>query len=75
MVSANVFIMVKTAYNGIVNKIKEMMLKYQLKNSREARNADKQEKMKKMLQSGTAENTIAVKLKNGLLAIHVVSLD
>ena len=41
MVAANVFIMLKTAYNGIVNKIKQMILKYQLKNATETRNAEK----------------------------------
>ena len=41
MVAANVFIMLKTAYNGIVNKIKQMILKYQLKNAMETRNAEK----------------------------------
>jgi hypothetical protein len=61
MVSANVFIMVKTMYNGIVNKIKEIMLKYQLKNAMEARNAKKQEKMKKMLHSGNVESAIGLK--------------
>ena len=53
MVAANVFIMMKTTYNGIVNKIKEMIRKYELKNAMEARNAEKQEKMKKLLHSGT----------------------
>ncbi len=61
MVAANVFIMVKTAYNGIVNKIKEIIIKYQLKNAFEATNAQKQEKMKKLLQSGTVESAISVK--------------
>ena len=41
MVAATVFIMLKTAYNGIFNKIKEIILKYQLKNAMEARNAEK----------------------------------
>ena len=74
MVAANFFIMMKTAYDGIVNKIKAMILKYQLKNAMEARNAEKQEKMKK-LQSGTVETAIAVKFKNGLRAIDAASLD
>ena len=41
MVAANVFIMLKTAYNGIVNKIKEMILNYEVKKATAARNADK----------------------------------
>jgi hypothetical protein len=49
MIAANVFIMVKTVYNGIVEKIRELILKYQLKNAMEARNAGKQKNLKKML--------------------------
>ena len=41
MVAANVFIMLKTAYNGIVNKIKEMILNYEVKKATAARNAEK----------------------------------
>jgi len=40
----------------------------------EARNVEKQEKTAKLLLSGTV-GAIAVKFKNGLRDIHVVSLD
>ena len=41
MVAANVFIMLKTAYNSIVNKIKEMIQKFEVKKATAAKNAEK----------------------------------
>ena len=75
MIAANLIVIVKTAFHGIVNKIREMILKNQLKKAMEARNVEKQEKTAKLLQSGTVEGAISVKFKNGLRDIHVVSLD
>ena len=40
MVAANFFIMLKTNYNVIVIKIKEMIQKYEVKKATAARNAE-----------------------------------
>ena len=51
MIAANLFVIVKTAFHSIVSKIREMILKDNVKKAMEARDAKrkKQEKMMKLL--------------------------
>ena len=72
MVAANVFIMVKTACEDVIKKIREMILQYEVKKATAARNAIRleKEKMLALLQSGTIDAVIkeeqrATELENG----------
>ena len=60
MVAANVFIMVKTAFEDVIKKIKKMILQYEIKKATTTRNAIRyeKEKMLKLLQSGTIDGVI-----------------
>ena len=51
MIAANLFVMMKTAFHGIIIKIKEKIFKAKIKKATEARNAnrEKQEKTLKLL--------------------------
>ena len=49
MIASNLIVIVKTAFHGIVNKIREMILNYKLKKVIKARNVEKEAKMKKLL--------------------------
>ncbi len=72
MVAANVFIMVKTACEDVIKKIREIILQYEIKKATAARNAIRQEKEKNLerLYSGTIDGVIkaeqiANELENG----------
>ena len=60
MVAANVFIMVKTAFEDVIKKMRELILQYEIKKAMAARNAIRweQEKMLELLQSGSIDGVI-----------------
>ncbi len=72
MVVANVLIMVKTAFEDVIKKIREIILQHEIKKATAARNAIRCEKKKMLalLQSGIIDAVIktgqrATKLQNG----------
>ncbi len=60
MVVANVLIMVKTAFEDVIKKIREIILQYEIKKATAARNAIRceKEKMLALLQLGTIDAVI-----------------
>ena len=60
MVAANVFVMLKTAFEDVIKKIRKMILQYKIKKATAARNAIRweKEKMLALLQSGTIDAVV-----------------
>ena len=60
MVAANVFIMVKTAFEDVIKKMRELILQYEIKKATAARNAIRweKEKMLALLQFSTIQGVI-----------------
>ena len=82
MIAVNLFVIVKTAFHGIINKIRQMIINEKIKKATKAQNArrEKQGEMLKRLKSDTVGGLISVKpratkLKNGLHAINELTLE
>ena len=62
MIAVNLFVIVRTAFHGIVKKIREMMLQEKFKKVTAAQNARREKQEKKLkLQPGTVEGLTDVK--------------
>ncbi len=65
MITANLFVMMKTAFLGIIKKIREMIVEYRYKKKKEAYEAmrEKQEQIQKLLQEATIAGVVLLNEK------------